>query len=258
MASQIRKDFILDSATDDSSIGDGPFRYMPAADRVRLLQGQQVELVAVLPDGQQVPLGKEYLQLLRAAWTVLRNQLDNIAGPGLYVREITHLLVPVLSAAALRMIMTSVRHGLQKKQGALPEIPHQDGTSLYKHTAIRQAATAIGFGYIVPQMKKYIEKTRYRGDDHRYKSPVDDIKLIYGSPVNQAMTEAKNQLVEWLVKAELDKNLTNRKAVNACMWEIPEFANAVVVEEAREKAFRNSPNYRAKKIKQAKKDSKRN
>lgn len=233
-----RKDFILQPATDARYVERGPIEVMVPADRVRLLQGQVVEVVAVLPNGQEIALGKEYLKVLRAAWSVLKDQLDNIAGPGLHINEITHLLVPVTVVAPLRTIISAQRLSLEKKHGNLPHIPRSGQNPLYQDALVMEVATAVGFRHVVFAVKERIDNTFYRGGAHQYRAPIADLQYVYNAPDSQSMKHVKSRLIQSVVKAYLDKHLSNNHEVEDCMMTIPAFGNAVRAEEAREKQVR--------------------
>lgn len=237
MATQTTSRFVLQSATIPRGVADGPFVSLPPPDRIRLMQGQLVEVIALLPDGREVIVGKEYLRLLQATWTTLKEQLANLAAPGLYVSQITHLVIPVTSDTALATMMWSVRQGLQHK-GSLPQFPHQGKDSLFRNAQTCEVATAVGFGYVLDQIKPRIDRTFYRGGNHYYKAPIAELKMVYGAENSQVMNYVKAKLVESVVKSYLDYNLANNKDVVTCMHEILTFGDAVRDLEAREKTAR--------------------
>jgi len=209
---------------------------MPAPDRIRLMQGQMVDVIAQLPDGRQTSVSKSFLQLLRAAWTVLKEQLTNLTG--LELKQITHVIVPVTSDAALQTIVRSLQDDLQQRSGALPQIPHLGNESLFKHARIIEAATAVGDKHVIDLAKKCIDGTFYRGGDHRYAAPLTDLKYAYGAVNSQAIRYIKDKLVESVVKSYLDRQLKNNKQVVGFMHEVIAFGDAVRNCQAQEEVLR--------------------
>lgn len=188
---------------------------------------------------QRENVGQIFLNIIRESSTVIHDQLTAKVAEGFQLNHLHRLVIPVTSARALEAIISFLNFNIITAMGALGEMKGttSEDNPLYRHMRIREVVTAIGFKHIVDQMDRRINGTFYRGGSHRYRLPVEDVRLSSNAkvvtPYNRSV---RQQIVASVVQAHLDGHLANKTEFEKLGRDIPAFGSALAVERARRQA----------------------